>query len=79
MCDRYAPSGVCFTSAKGYDLEWCKVRPMGGCDGSPTLSSPFNKPRTTPLQSPDRGLPGPDVVIYLDLTVEQASQRGDYG
>ena len=43
VCDRYAFSGVAFTSAKGtLDLEWCK--------------------------NPDRGLPAPDAVIYLDVT-----------
>lgn len=24
LCDRYAYSGVCYTAAKGYDIEWCK-------------------------------------------------------
>ena len=27
-------------------------------------------------QAPDRGLPAPDCVIFLDLTQEQAEQRG---
>jgi dTMP kinase len=30
-------------------------------------------------QSPDRGLPAPDVVIFLDLTQEEAEKRGGYG
>jgi dTMP kinase len=29
--------------------------------------------------SSDRGLPRPDVVIYLDLPIEQAMLRGEYG
>ena len=29
-------------------------------------------------QSPDRGLPAPDVVIFLDLSQEEAEQRGGY-
>lgn len=53
ICDRYAYSGVAYSSAKGLDLEWCKA--------------------------PDRGLPAPDAIIYLDLTVEEAAQRGSYG
>jgi len=30
-------------------------------------------------QAPDRGLPAPDCVIFLQLTPEQAEQRGGYG
>jgi dTMP kinase len=53
VCDRYAYSGVAFSSAKESlqdDLEWCR--------------------------SCDVGLPAPDAVIFLDLTQEQAEQRG---
>eukprot|EP01128_Nolandella_sp_AFSM9_P003927 TRINITY_DN1728_c0_g2_i1.p1 TRINITY_DN1728_c0_g2~~TRINITY_DN1728_c0_g2_i1.p1 ORF type:complete len:641 (-),score=114.12 TRINITY_DN1728_c0_g2_i1:124-2046(-) len=56
ICDRYAFSGVAFSSCKekeGLDLEWCK--------------------------NPDRGLPVPDLVLFLDLSVEEASKRGKYG
>ena len=57
ICDRYAYSGVAFSSAKPRDgkggplsLEWC--------------------------QHPDVGLPAPDAVIFLDLSQEEAEQRG---
>jgi dTMP kinase len=53
ICDRYAYSGVAFSSAKpeaNLSLEWC--------------------------QAPDVGLPAPDAVVFLDLTQEQAEQRG---
>ena len=58
ICDRYAYSGVAFTSAKPradtpdgpLSLEWCR--------------------------QPDEGLPAPDVVIFLDLSQEEAEQRG---
>lgn len=30
-------------------------------------------------KAPDRGLPAPDVVAYLDLSVEAAAKRGEYG
>lgn len=54
VCDRYAYSGVAFSSAKkGIDFDWCKQ-----CD---------------------RGLPKPDVVIYLDISTEAAAKRGQYG
>jgi len=53
VVDRYAYSGVAFTSAKGIDLNWCK--------------------------DPDRQLPAPDIVIYLQLSIEEAKKRGQYG
>lgn len=53
ICDRYAYSGVAFSSAKGLDLEWCK--------------------------QPDVGLVKPDLVLFFDLTEEQAKERGDFG
>lgn len=56
VCDRYAHSGVAFSSAKPSlenDLDWCKA-----CDV---------------------GLPAPDAVIFLNLSQEQAEQRGGYG
>ena len=54
MVDRYAHSGVCFSSAKpGLSVEWCK--------------------------RPDEGLPQPDVVLFMDLSVEAAAQRGGFG
>ncbi|KAL9191177.1 hypothetical protein ACHAXT_000883 [Thalassiosira profunda] len=64
VCDRYAYSGVAFTSAKRAEdrssmsggelsLEWC--------------------------MSPDVGLPAPDAVIFLDLDQDEAEKRGGYG
>ena len=60
VCDRYAYSGVAFSSAKtkedrqsqGEDLsvDWCKA--------------------------PDAGLPAPDTVIFLDLSQEESEKRG---
>lgn len=49
--------------------------------------------RTTPIQSlsssqgydiewcrsPDRGLPAPDTVLYLQLSIEDAMKRGGFG
>jgi dTMP kinase len=52
ICDRYAYSGVAFSSAKGLDLDWCKA--------------------------PDQGLPAPDCVIFLDVSQDDAEQRGGY-
>uniref|UniRef100_A0A6B2LIZ6 Thymidylate kinase n=1 Tax=Arcella intermedia TaxID=1963864 RepID=A0A6B2LIZ6_9EUKA len=53
VVDRYAYSGVAFTAAKGYDLNWCK--------------------------GPDKGLPTPDIVFYLHLSINNAMQRGEFG
>ncbi|KAL9554503.1 hypothetical protein PS6_003373 [Mucor atramentarius] len=53
VVDRYAFSGVAFSSAKGLDLEWCR--------------------------NPDIGLLTPDIVLFLDLTIDQAEKRGGFG
>uniref|UniRef100_H2YR03 Thymidylate kinase n=1 Tax=Ciona savignyi TaxID=51511 RepID=H2YR03_CIOSA len=54
IVDRYAFSGVAFSSAKkGLELEWCKC--------------------------PDRGLPKPDLVIFLNVSSSDAASRGGYG
>mmetsp|Transcript_758 Transcript_758/g.1172 ORF Transcript_758/g.1172 Transcript_758/m.1172 type:complete len:235 (+) Transcript_758:106-810(+) len=60
VCDRYAYSGVAFSSAKQFEdtsnelsIDWCK--------------------------GPDLGLPAPDVVIFLDISQEDAEKRGGYG
>lgn len=61
ICDRYAYSGVAFTSAKREEdrstmsggeltLDWCIC--------------------------PDVGLPAPDAVIFLDLDLDEAEKRG---
>ncbi|NXA42685.1 KTHY kinase, partial [Eudromia elegans] len=54
VVDRYAFSGVAFTSAKqNFCLDWCK--------------------------QPDVGLPKPDLVLFLDLSPEEAEVRGNFG
>uniref|UniRef100_UPI0037E776C7 thymidylate kinase n=1 Tax=Semicossyphus pulcher TaxID=241346 RepID=UPI0037E776C7 len=54
VVDRYAFSGVAFTSAKpGFSLEWCR--------------------------NPDVGLPKPDLVMFLQLSLGEAALRGQYG
>lgn len=30
-------------------------------------------------KNPDRGLPKPDAVLYLDLSIEEACKRGGFG
>ncbi|XP_031452369.1 thymidylate kinase [Phasianus colchicus] len=54
VVDRYAFSGVAFTSAKeNFCLEWCK--------------------------QPDAGLPKPDLILFLQLSPEEAAARGNFG
>ncbi len=53
VCDRYAHSGVAYSSAKGLNFERCMFT--------------------------DRGLPSPDLVVYLDIAPEVAQTRGNYG
>jgi dTMP kinase len=65
VVDRYAHSGVCFSSAKpardalappngaALSLEWCKA--------------------------PDAGLPMPDVLLFMDIPLEKAAARGGFG
>ena len=64
LCDRYAFSGIAFSSAKhslrdtfpsshGDALPWCRA--------------------------PDISLPAPDLTIFLDITPEHAKLRGGYG
>ena len=31
------------------------------------------------VQAPDQGLPAPDTVVFLDLSIEQAQKRGGFG
>jgi len=63
VCDRYAYSGVAFSAAKVREGE-------NGKDNAEQL---------LPLdwcQASDRGLPAPDCVIFLDLSQDEAEQRG---
>lgn len=53
IIDRYAYSGVAYSSAKGLDMRWCK--------------------------GADSGLPKPDLVLYLDIPIEAAMKRGEFG
>ncbi|KAG1043947.1 hypothetical protein G6F46_011889 [Rhizopus delemar] len=53
VIDRYAFSGVAFSTAKGLDFAWCK--------------------------QPDVGLISPDLVLFLDLSIDEARKRGGFG
>jgi len=78
ICDRYAYSGVAFSSAKVAPKKGGKGMDDGGGDSEgqrppkPLLSLEW-------CQNPDRGLPAPDHVIFLDLSQDEAELRGGYG
>lgn len=64
VVDRYAYSGVCFSAAK---------KPSAKRDDVlDELSIEWCK-------VPDKGLPAPDLVVFLDMSVEQSKLRGDFG
>ncbi|KAL9322224.1 hypothetical protein ACSQ67_010277 [Phaseolus vulgaris] len=67
IVDRYSYSGVAFSSAKGLDIEWCKVKDF--------LYFFIGHKKS----SPEIGLLAPDVVVYLDISPEKAAERGGYG
>lgn len=31
------------------------------------------------MQAPDKGLPAPDLVLYLDISIAEAERRGGFG
>jgi len=64
VCDRYAYSGVAFSSAK--------IKSEDSIKKEECLSIDWCK-------GPDIGLPAPDCVIFLDLSQEEAEKRGGYG
>ena len=63
VCDRYAYSGVAFSSAK------VSKKNKENEPAKPLLSLEW-------CQAPDKGLPAPDCVIFLQLSPEQAEERG---
>jgi dTMP kinase len=65
ICDRYAYSGIAFSRSKLADP------PVDGQD-----------PHLLSMEwccQPDRGLPAPDLVCFLDLSAESAAARGQFG
>eukprot|EP00563_Minutocellus_polymorphus_P009605 CAMPEP_0181025626 /NCGR_PEP_ID=MMETSP1070-20121207/3201_1 /TAXON_ID=265543 /ORGANISM="Minutocellus polymorphus, Strain NH13" /LENGTH=266 /DNA_ID=CAMNT_0023102753 /DNA_START=12 /DNA_END=812 /DNA_ORIENTATION=+ len=70
VCDRYAYSGVAFSSAK--TKEDRKDGATSGGSAAEDLSIDWCK-------GPDVGLPAPDCVLFLDLSQDEAEKRGGYG
>ncbi|CAB4057116.1 tmk [Lepeophtheirus salmonis] len=54
ICDRYAYSGIAYSSSKpGMSFDWCA--------------------------NSDNGLPTPDLILFLDVSPEEALKRGGFG
>ena len=72
ICDRYAYSGVAFSSAKVKSGATSDKENMArdgvdrNSDSEPVMSLDW-------CQAPDRGLPAPDCVIFLQLSPEQGT------
>lgn len=71
IVDRYSFSGVAFSSAKGLDVEWCKVKLFTYTFTLTRLGMGLIMHHLSHwLQAPDAGLLTPDLVIYLDISPE---------
>lgn len=71
IVDRYSYSGVAFSSAKGLDLEWCKVKTWFRLflNEVYVFYVVIGK-EVFFLQAPEIGLLSPDLVLYLDIQPE---------
>ena len=82
VCDRYVHSGVAFSAAKVIEEQQESTGRHNNNDTAVTTTTTLNDDGTTPLLSldwcraPDQGLP--DCVIFLDMSPEQAQERGGY-
>jgi len=72
VCDRYAYSGVAFSAAK------VKPKKDNSAEKGVTDADQSEEPLLSLnwCMSADVGLPAPGAVIFLDLTQEEAEQRG---
>lgn len=66
ICDRYAYSGIAFSRSK------LAGPGAAASDDGRALSFEW-------CCMPDRGLPAPDVVLFLDVSAEDAAKRGSFG
>lgn len=82
VVDRYAFSGVAFTSAKPVSLFPSILQPETFVEKQQQVT------RSSPLlqgfcldwcKQPDVGLPKPDLVMFLQLSPAQAALRGQFG
>ena len=78
VCDRYAYSGVAFSSAKTKEDR----KGGGGSDGDDGAAATTSGGSAAEdlsidwCKGPDVGLPAPDCVLFLDLSQDEAEKRG---
>jgi hypothetical protein len=77
VCDRYAFSGLAFSMAKVRRFRPAlRVAPLA----KPAHHfPPLQGLDQSFLQTPDTGLPLPDVTLFLTLSAQEAARRGSYG
>ena len=89
VCDRYVYSGVAFSASKIKTTSSSSPSSLTNGtikDGNRTTSTndDQNETHDEPLldmewcKAPDRGLPAPDCVLFLDVSPDVAEQRGGY-
>ena len=67
ICDRYAYSGIAFSRSK-----LAAPGSAAASDDGRALSFEW-------CCMPDRGLPAPDLVLFLNISSEDAAKRGSFG
>jgi dTMP kinase len=76
VCDRYVYSGVAFSASK--------IKSISSSSDATNNNNNNNNTKEVPLldlewcKAPDRGLPAPDCVFFLDVSPDVAEQRGGY-
>jgi dTMP kinase len=77
VCDRYVYSGVAFSASK--------IKAVSSLSSEVDTNTNMNSTtEEIPLldlewcKAPDRGLPAPDCVLFLDVSPDVAEQRGGY-
>jgi dTMP kinase len=89
VCDRYVYSGVAFSASKvktpSSSSSSSTLSNKTNEDGNTTSTNgDQNETHDEPLldmewcKAPDRGLPAPDCVLFLDVSPDVAEQRGGY-
>ena len=87
VCDRYVYSGVAFSASKIKTPSSPPLNLPTGKDDNGAVeanTTSTNSEQDEPLldlewcKAPDRGLPAPDCVLFLDVSPDVAEKRGGY-
>jgi len=73
ILDRYIYSGIAYTLAKHKDMETTGATEATSVDSSTNLSN------VEWLLAPDKGLPKPDLTMFLTLDMDEISSRKGWG